>query len=491
MSTSEGYEKLQKETSRRPHNFQQFWRGEWKDESRVPIWHQELRTTRRIVAKEWARTTLLLCGAILALLSIFWGAFLHVRNNLGSLVVWVVDFDGQVAPYDNGTPFVGPMVTKMAESLIETETPHVGFGVLPAEYFDYDPIRVRSLIYQQKAWAAVMVMPNATALLRAAVSTGNSSYDPKEACQIVYVEARDTTAIDTYIMPELYAFQTAVISAVGTAWSKSVLQENLTTTQLSNIQKAPQAIAPAIGFTSVNLRPFGPPQVTPAVSTGLIYLIIVAFFSFSFFMPTHGHFVDQLEGHRRIYFGHLFIWKYFSTLGAYFFMSLSYSLVSLFMLVPFSRGPASPIEPATNPSAYGHASFVVYWMVNFLGMCALGFACENVAMLLGNPWTALWLIFWVITNVCTAFYPIELAPAFYYYGYAWPLHNVVEASRRILFDTHSRIGLNIGVLVTWWAVNTAFFPVCAWWFRQTTLKKRHKRDLFHRAKGEKKSHVTD
>lgn len=32
-------------------------------------------------------------------------------------------------------------------------------------------------------------------------------------------------------------------------------------------------------------------------------------------------------------------------------------------------------------------------MLNFVGMAALGLACENVAMVVGQPWTGLWLIF--------------------------------------------------------------------------------------------------
>jgi hypothetical protein len=32
-------------------------------------------------------------------------------------------------------------------------------------------------------------------------------------------------------------------------------------------------------------------------------------------------------------------------------------------------------------------------MLNFVAMCALGLACENVAMVIGQPWTGLWLIF--------------------------------------------------------------------------------------------------
>jgi hypothetical protein len=105
------------------------------------------------------------------------------------------------------------------------------------------------------------------------------------------------------------------------------------------------------------------------------------------------------------------------------FLSLFYSLISLAFQIPFSSPPSSPTEVANPTTAYGHASFVVYWMINYLGMIALGLACENVAQIIGQPWTAFWLIFWVITNVSTSFYSITLAPGFYSWGYAWPLRN--------------------------------------------------------------------
>jgi hypothetical protein len=57
-------------------------------------------------------------------------------------------------------------------------------------------------------------------------------------------------------------------------------------------------------------------------------------------------------------------------------------------------------------------------------MIALGLACENVAMIVGQPWTGLWLIFWVITNVSTAFYDIEL-------GIYGPLHHIKHAVQLI------------------------------------------------------------
>jgi hypothetical protein len=180
----------------------------------------------------------------------------------------------------------------------------------------------------------------------------------------------------------------------------------------------PQAINPAIGFSLYNLRPFNPAVATPAVSIGLIYLIIVAFFSFSFYMPIH---MELMRNH--LSFTQVIIWRWMSTMGAYFIMSLCYSLVPLMFHVPFFHGAAPPTGVAANPNAYSHVTFLVYWMLNFVGMIALGLACENVAMIIGMPWTAMWLIFWVITNVSTSFYTLDLAPPFYRWGYAWPLHN--------------------------------------------------------------------
>ena len=147
-------------------------------------------------------------------------------------------------------------------------------------------------------------------------------------------------------------------------------------------------------------------------------------------------------------------------------MSLAYSLVSLAFLIPFSnRGSFPKTAVITNADLLGHGTFPVYWMLNFVGMTALGLASENVTMIIGQPWTALWLIFWVITNVSTSFYAIPLAPGFFKWGYAWPLHQVVNASRTLLFGTKNTLGLNFGVLFAWCAVNTALFPLCCVFMR--------------------------
>ena len=336
------------------------------------------------------------------------------------LNIWVVDFDAQVEPYKDVEPFVGPFVTQSIQGMLAAMKNHPGFTIrLPAD-FNYDPLQVRESVFDFHAWGAVIINANATALLTDAVLNGNASYDPLGACQIIYNSARDQTVASSYIVPYMNIVQKIAVSNFGKAWISHLLTNN--TISDLNLSVAPQAVSPGIEFTVYDLRPFGPPIATPAVSIGLIYLIILSFFSFTFFLPIHMKYLAP-KGHPPLHFHQLVVWRYVATVSAYLILSLIYSLVSLAFLMPMTRKPASHVWPADNPNAYGRGTFPVYWMTNWVGMIALGLASENMAMLLGTPWTALWLIFWVITNVATGFYQIPLAPKFYSWGYAWPIHN--------------------------------------------------------------------
>lgn len=334
------------------------------------------------------------------------------------------------APYSESAtghaPLVGPAITELAsQMMVQPDT--LGYRLIPGSAFNNDPLQVRQAVYNEEAWAAIVVNPNATALLYSAMETGNASYDPMGACQLVYIQARDQTTYDSYIMPILDRFMTSATTSVGQRWALTALKSATTSSALDNLRAAPQALSPAIGFSQYNLRPFYPYPATPAVSIGLIYLIIISFFSFSFYLPIHLKYLKP-EGHPPLHFYQLVLWRWLATVTAYFFLSLAFSLISLAFQVNFSGATATsqtsptPIESG-NPAAFGKGSFLVYWMLNYGGMIALGLACENVAMAVGQPWSGLWMIFWVITNVSTAFYDIDTEPAFYKWGYAWPLHH--------------------------------------------------------------------
>ena len=365
---------------------------------------------------------LILCVFILLVMSMYWAVLFNTEQNLSSLDVFVVDFDGTQAPYTGVTPLIGPLITQTTEKMISSGQSggHLGFMTMDPAFFNHDPMEVRKAVYDYKAWAAIVINANATALLQQAVQQGNASYDPLGACQTIWVEARDQDSVFEYVFPSLVKLQTEITSTFGQMWTAMVLKN--TSIPVTNLQAVPQALSPAIGFSMFNLRPFGPPVAIPAVTIGLIYLIIIAFFSFTFFLPIYSKLVTP-GGHPTIKFWKFILIRWMGTILAYFFMSLAYSFISLAFQIPFDNPTAPETMVANNANSYGKGTFVVYWMINFIGMIALGLACENVAMTIGQPWTAMWLIFWVITNVATAFYSLDLAPKWYYWGYAWPLHN--------------------------------------------------------------------
>ncbi|KAI9933514.1 hypothetical protein ASPWEDRAFT_159940 [Aspergillus wentii DTO 134E9] len=423
----------------------------------VSFFDPALKSVRRAVFIQWSRMVLILCVFILTVLSLFWASQYTAERNMPSLTVWIVDFDGQVDPYRSNDTIVGPTVTEVAGQLIHSTTERVGYTIKSPADFNYDPWAVRQGVYDEHAYAAVVVNPNATSLLRSAVSNGNSSYDPTGAVQFITITARDESTYQGYIVPAFYIIQNAVQAAFGPRWIETLAQES------ANITRVPQAVNPGIGFTTIDLRPFTPVVATPAVTIGLIYLIIIAFFNFPFLMPIHAQFMKG--DHPPLKPVQWLIWRLSSNIASYFFLSLFYSFVSLAFQIPFSNDPVSGTTPANNPTAYGHGSFVVFWMLNWVGMTALGLPCENMAMILGFPWSSFFLIFWVITNVSTAFYSLDLAPQFFAWGYAWPLHRIVEALKTILFGTHSRIGLDFGILFAWIAVSIALFPIATFVMR--------------------------
>ena len=105
--------------------------------------------------------------------------------------------------------------------------------------------------------------------------------------------------------------------------------------------------------------------------------LLLPFFSFSFYLPIHMKYLKP-EGHPPLKFYKLVIWRWLATVTAFFFLSRAYSLVSLAFQINFSGG--NPVTSQTsptlieysNPDAYGKGTFPIYWMLNFVGMMALG-----------------------------------------------------------------------------------------------------------------------
>lgn len=299
-----------------------------------------------------------------------WGSLFHATKNLRSLNIAIVDFDGQVAPYDNDgiTPFFGPAIVKMAQEKLDSGKPTLGYWPLPPSKFNNDPIQVRQAVYDFHYWGAIIINPNATAAATYAAGSGDSSYDPTGAAQIIFVESRDDTAWDGFIWPALSDFLFDAQTQIGGQWAKKILQESTTNSTLrNNMVNAPTALSPGLAFAHFNLRPFYPYTMTPTVTVGLIYLIIISFFSFGFYLPVYSKLIKP-QGHPPLKFWQMIVIRYFGIQGAYLGLSLAYSLVSLAFQIDFST--PNPItsdtmvtlttDGYTNAPRFGGATFVAF-----------------------------------------------------------------------------------------------------------------------------------
>jgi len=147
------------------------------------------------------------------------------------------------------------------------------------------------------------------------------------------------------------------------------------------------------------------------------------------------------------------LWPFF----LYFFISLMYCLLSLAFGVPFGR-------------YYGSAGFVIYWMMSWMAMAALGLALESMITLLTIKFVPVFLVLWIIVNVSVSLYPIEILPIIFRYGYAMPFYNVSNTVRTVVFNTKNQIGLNFGVQFAWIAVSCITLPIFVWLARRRQVQ---------------------
>ncbi|KAK9376494.1 uncharacterized protein V1513DRAFT_249331 [Lipomyces chichibuensis] len=420
-----------------------------------------IRKTRLQVLRTLTTSLVVMGILIMGILSIYWGSFFRRQDYLNRVSFWIVNMD------DSAGSLVGPNFISLA-SEFSVAAGSAQVEVRDASSFGYSYDAVYNDVIQQHTWGAFIVQPNATESLLSALANPSSAqdYDGTAAIQFVYPQARE---------PQLYIYLVPWVSSLNTnitaAFSEVVIQmvaQNSSYSLSAIAMSAPQVLSTPVAINSYNIRPFDNPISTAVLQVGLIYLIIISFFQFNFFQPVHMILAPQLK---RV---HYILYRMAATWIAYFFLSLFYSLISLAFQIDFTR-------------AFGRAGFVIYWMINWLGMAAVGGACENIALIAVAtypPLIGFWLIFMVISNVSVAFFAIPLEAGIYRYGYAFPIKNICDAVKTVLFNTKDTLGLNIGVLVAWIAVNTFLLPFCIWFSGYRMQQKKVTEEL--KAKSEKR-----
>jgi len=141
----------------------------------------------------------------------------------------------------------------------------------------------------------------------------------------------------------------------------------------------------------------------------------------------------------------------------YFPLSLSYVLVNLAFHLPFG-------------ARYNYASgFCLFWVYVYLAMASLGLALESMITLLTPRFVPFFLFALIVFNVSPAVLPNDLQNPFYSYGYGFPVWNLSQAVRTIIFNTHSHLGVNASVLVGWTILSCGTISAFTWFFRRQEM----------------------
>ncbi|KAG2148512.1 hypothetical protein BD769DRAFT_572233 [Suillus cothurnatus] len=382
---------------------------------------------------------LVLFFMIWGILPIYWAALGRSYNNIHNLSGYVVDFDGGE---------IGQAVTQAFKNISGPQ--QMSWLILDAAQFPGGPDEVAQALLNHKCWAAVTVNPQASTNLNASINAANASYNTTQAVTAYVTSGRNENIYRGYITPQV----TLILTTISHSFALSFSQYLASRSDISTLLRtAPELVVQPLSFTINDIRPFNVPVAAAVDYVGLIYLLILAF------VLTNQLLAARVESgfEKRLRLRSLILLRLLWPVTLYFFISLMYSLLSLAFGVPFNRN-------------FGNAGFVIYWMMSWCSMSALGLALESMITLLTFKFIPVFLILWIISNVSVAFYPIEVLPAVFRYGFAMPFYNVSSTVRTIIFGTKNEIGLNFGVQFSWIVISCITLPIFQWLVRQRQIK---------------------
>ncbi len=398
----------------------------------VHIFDASLMEDHRKVFVKFFPVVILMSSLVLGSLSVFWGSNYKRNERYHKINIWVIDWD---QGYNGSDPIVGPSLT--ATTNFFTGDSIVNFDIKNINYTEDGLQRIRHDIIEEKAWGAIVINRNATESILAARETFNSSFTSDYLIQYIYAQARLETT-HAIILSQINALSTVFVKSFTNAFISNIAQNSTDSEQARFLREVPQLISNPVSVTVVNVLPFIGDVSQVIVLTGLVFIIVISFFQFLFFHQIHLIMLGKVP------FFEYVLYRIFINIVSYFFLSLAFSIVSLAFQVDFNH-------------KYGRGGFVVFWMMNWLTMCALGGATENWSLLifpLFPPLIGFGIITWVMLNSSVVFAPFELMPGVYKYGYMMPLYQASHTNRTILFGAKSIIGRSVGILFAWIVVNT-------------------------------------
>ncbi|KAF8878034.1 hypothetical protein CPB84DRAFT_1794502 [Gymnopilus junonius] len=399
---------------------------------------EALRNARRLYLKIYAKGTFAVIVTIFIVFSLYWGSLWKIPAH--AMKGWIVNFDG------------GPIGARVVNDLSAASGRSILWEVVPSTRFPNGPPDVISALKDNQAWVAVSINPGSSARYQNSLENPDPNYDGSAVVTAYGVEGRNENAFRVLIRPYMYNTLEPILTNYSATLGSQLVSSNSSASAadlVSLLSISPQTVTYPVGYTLVNLIPFAQPVASAVVFVGLIYLLILSFFIVAIaYNARHVSGLNNLLSLRS-----LIIVRLVSSMTGYFFLSFFYSLLNVAFKLNLSR-------------KYGHAGFVIFWMLNWMGMLSVGLALESLITVLGPKWIPFFMIGWIIVNVSVCVFPIDVLPKFFRYGYAVPFYNISNSIRSITFGTKNTLGLNFGVLFIWVFISCLTLPAIQWFVRR-------------------------
>ncbi|TBU27609.1 hypothetical protein BD311DRAFT_723883 [Dichomitus squalens] len=403
-----------------------------------------------------ARATALIMVLMWITLPVYWGALANSAKLTGNLDAWFVSRD---------TGRVGQGLVA-ALSKYAPPGPRLNWQVMDPDVVGSDD-DLANMVAQEQIWIAVVVQANISQKLSLARQVGDTTYDPTSAIKVFYSQARQEIATGNYLVPLTTAMLQETTTTYATASAQRYFaqinnngQPNATALQL--IATAPQTIAPAISWTMVNLRPYNAPAAQAVTLVGNIFLCI-----FSFMITMANSTARAIVGPHMDFLPYIGL-RILVPLLAYFPLSMSFALINVAFKLPLG-------------TKFGEgAGFIISFAYIYLGMASLGLSLEAMITIFTPRFIPFFLFVLILYNVSPVVLPDELQNPFYSYGNGFPIWNMSQALRTIMFNTASHLGRNAAVIIAWIIMSCATLTLFTWLMRR--IERRRLRALQSRTR---------
>ncbi|ODQ79279.1 hypothetical protein BABINDRAFT_38202 [Babjeviella inositovora NRRL Y-12698] len=424
---------------------------------KVGLFHPSMVRTWKNVVLGALKNYAIMVPSLILVSSLIFGTHYDTNSKLGNLnVVMVYDTD------DGGLGLLSQALLNSTSNPLASDV--AGWNTytsteLLREYPDLTSAdeAAQRLVHQRKAWAAIVVAPNATSLLKQALLSNDGSFNSTNLIRAYIETSSDPQVVGGYIIPGIMLLQDAFSVVLPVVYRGIFSTMNATERAIVfDGDNSFDIVTMPIFFALQDNLPFLNTVVVAPLTLGMVILIIVSFFLIGFFAPYHQQVAPKLLPM------HFIVYRLIIGQVSFLVLSFTFTCVCACFRVDFNV-------------RYGQGGFMFSFLAFYLAMSAVGLMNEvmfNIFFVTFPPGIGFWLLFWVLSNVGPTFSPIELCPEFYRYGYAMPIRNVRECLRVILcgcWDGH--LAKNFGILAAWVVFGMLMIPPSMMFAQSRMVKK--------------------